>query len=332
MPNSQDRIIGYDLIKTFAIFMIVFYHLGGIDFGHIEAGAYYYPNFNKFLLSFCSSSVPLFLMVHGALILPRHLSFWESFYKAFQMLILFLFGKFVLQYLITEKCFSIEDKMVHFWFLGTLGMVYLFSYFLNRIKWLRIVCLSFLLFYPFLFNLFIDIILFLEPNHNVHYGGHDGFFTLYALVYFYLGFYFKDNNIQSLYSYLLIILGLLLINLEVFLLSNYYHVVYDGVNSEFPTIGALLLSLGIYCRFVGAKISYHKIQNIISFIGSNTLGIYMFHVLIIFLIRKYTLCESFNLFYSILLSCSIVIFLAFFHNNLKLMVRSFISFVIREKN
>lgn len=331
MWNNQDRIFGYDLIKTIAIFMIVFYHLGGIDFGSIEAGAFYYPNFNKFLLSFCSSSVPLFLMVHGALILPRHFSFWKTFYKAFQMLILFLFGKYVLQYLITEKCFSIEDKMVHFWFLGTLGMVYLFSYFLNRIKWLRIVCLSLLLVYPFLFNLFIDINLFFGPNHNVHIAGHDGFFTLYALVYFYLGYYFKDYNIRPLYSYILIISGLLFINIDVILLSNYYHVVYEGVNSEFPTIGALLLSLGIYCRFVGVKISYYKIQNIISFIGSNTLGIYMFHVLIIFLIRKYTLFESFNLFYSTLVSCSIVIFLAFFHNVLKSMVRSFISFVNQEK-
>lgn len=332
MRNNQDRIIGYDLIKTFAIFMIVFYHLGGIDFGNVEAGVYYYPNFNKFLLSFCSSSVPLFLMVHGALILPRHLTFWESLYKAFQMLILFLFGKFVLQYLITEYYFSIEDKMVHFWFLGTLGMVYLFSYFLNRIHWLRIVCLSFLLVYPFLYNLLVDIILFLEPNPHVHISEHDGFFTLYALVYYYLGFYFKDNNIQPLYSYILIFLGLLLINLEVILFSNYYHIVYEGVNSEFPTIGALLLSLGIYCRFVRVKITYNKIHNIISFIGSNTLGIYMFHVLIIFLIRKYTLCESFSLFYSTLLSCTIVIILAFFYNILKSMVRGFISLVNQEKD
>lgn len=331
MRNNQDRIIGYDLIKMFAILMIVFYHLGGIDFGNVEAGVYYYPNFNKFLLSFCSSSVPLFFMVHGALILPKHFSFWESLNKAIQMLFLFLFCKFVLQYLITEKCFSIENKMVHFWFLGTLGMIYLFSYFLNRVKWLRIVCLSFLLIYPFLFNLFIDIILFLGPNHNVHIGGHDGFFTLYALVYFYFGFYFKDFNIQPVYSYILIILGLLFINLEVILLSNYYHIVYEGVNSEFPTIGALLLSVGIYCRFIRATISCFIIRNAISFIGSNTLGIYIFHVLVIFLIRKYTPCDSINLFYTILLSCAIVIFLAFFYNILKTMVRSFTSFVIEEK-
>ena len=64
MQNSQNRIFGYDLIKTIAIFMIVFYHLGGIDIGTIESGKYFLPNFNQFVLSICAASVPLFLMVH----------------------------------------------------------------------------------------------------------------------------------------------------------------------------------------------------------------------------------------------------------------------------
>ena len=152
MRNSQDRIFGFDLIKTIAIFMIVFYHMGGIDIGTMKSGLYHFPNFNKFLLSFCSASVPLFLMVHGALILPKHLNLKESILKASKMLLLFLFGKVILQYVILENCFSIEEEMVHFWFLGTLGIVYLVSYMMNQSKWLCYIILFLLILYPFLSN------------------------------------------------------------------------------------------------------------------------------------------------------------------------------------
>ncbi len=326
MQNSQNRIFGYDLIKTIAIFMIVFYHLGGIDIGIIESGKYFLPNFNQFVLSFCAASVPLFLMVHGALILPKRLNLKESTLKAIKMVSLFLFGKVVLQRILLEKCFSIGDEMVHFWFLGTLGMVYVVSYFLNKWKWLRHIVLLMLIIYPFFSNLLVDCVLLFKPGSNFFSFGHDGFFTFYALVYFYLGYYLKHKTITRCFSLLAVTAGVLLINFEVVSLSNYYQMVYDGVNGSFPTIGAIALSTGLFLLLKDTNSSNCLIRNSICFIGGNTMGVYLFHVLVIFLLRKYEVCESLGMSSSIMISCLIILVIALFSHFIKTGFESLLNY------
>lgn len=314
--------------------MIVFYHMGGIDIGTIKSGLYYFPNFNKFLLSFCAASVPLFLMVHGALILPKHLNLKESILKASKMLLLFLFGKLILQYVILEKCFSLEEEMVHFWFLGTLGMVYLVSYMMNQSKWLCYIILFFLVLYPFLSNLIYDLIVFVKPDSKFKAIGHDGFFTLYALVYFYLGNYLRDKSISKYYVIFAIIVGLLFVNFEDFVMCNHFHVMFDNVNGSFPTIGALILSSGLFCLFKDFSVTHFFIQKAIIIIGSNTLYIYLFHALFIFLLWKYTEFDSngMSLFSSFLFSIFFILFLVFITLLFKRLFRSFIKIVSPEKN
>ena len=317
MQNSKNRIFGYDLIKTIAIFWIVFYHLGGIDIGSIEMGTYYLPNINQFFLNFCAASVPLFLMVHGALVLPKQFNLMESILKALAMALLFLFGKVVLQYLISEKCLSIGEEMVHFWFLGTLGMVYLVSYLMNRWKWLKHIILLILIIYPFLSNLLFDCVVFFKPDSNFLVFGHDGLFTFYALTYFYLGFYLKEKSISYHYSLIAILGGLLLINFEVVALSNYYQIVFDGVNGSFPTIGALALSAGLFLLLKDSNSSKSIIRKLISLIGSQTMEIYLFHVLIIFLFRKYAVCESCGFLFSVIFSFLIIFIISIFSQLIK---------------
>jgi surface polysaccharide O-acyltransferase-like enzyme len=326
MLNSQNRIFGYDLIKTIAIFMIVFYHLGGIEIGTIEPGQYFLPNFNQFVLSICAASVPLFLMVHGALILPKQLNLKDSILKAIKMVLLFLFGKVVLQRILLEKCFSIGDEMVHFWFLGTLGMVYGVSYFLNKWKWLRHFVLLILIIYPFLSNLLVDCVVFFKPGFNFLSFGHDGFYTFYALVYFYLGYHLKHKTITRCFSLLAITAGVMLINFEVVSLSNYYQMVYDGVNGSFPTIGAIALSTGLFLLLKDTNSSNCLIRDSISFIGSNTMGVYLFHVLVIFLLRKYEVCESLGMPSSIMISCIIILVIALFSHFIKIGFESLLNY------
>ena len=303
--------------------MIVFYHLGGIDIGEIEPGNYYYPNLNKFILSFCAASVPLFLMVHGALILPKQLDFKKSILKAAKMLLLLLFGKVILQHVILNKLFSIEEEMVHFWFLGTLGMVYLASYVMNQSKWLCYFLLSLLVIYPFFSNLINDLIVFFRPDTKFIIIRHDGFFTLYALVYFYLGYYLRDKSISNYLVFIAIILGLLFINFEDFVMSNYFQIMFDNVNGSFPTIGALILSSGFFCLFKDFSINHFYLQKVVIIIGSNTLYIYLFHVLIILLLWKYTELDSngLSLFSSLLFSCFLLLFLLFFSLLIKLIIK-----------
>lgn len=314
--------------------MIVFYHMGGIDFGSMEPDILYFPNFNKILLSFCAASVPLFLMVHGALILPKRLNLKESILKASKMLLLFLFGKVILQCIILENCFSIEEEMVHFWFLGTLGMVYLVSYMMNQSKLLCYIILFLLVLYPFLSNLIYVLIVFVRPDYKFKAIGHDGFFTLYALVYFYLGYYLRDKSISNYFVLIAIIVGLLFVNFEDFVMSNFFQIMFDNVNGSFPTFGALILSSGFFCLCKDFSINQLYIQKAIIIIGSNTLYIYLFHALFILLFWKYAEFDSngMSLLLSFLFSCFLILFLVFFSLLFKSIFKIIKKIVSPEKN
>lgn len=313
MPNSQDRIFGYDLIKTIAIFMIVFYHLGGIDFGAFEPGHFYLPNLNKFFSALCAAGVPLFLMVNGALVIPKNLHWKQLLFKVFHLLFLFVFWKFVLQYLISFKLLAIADKMVHFWFLGTLSIVYLMSIVLQKSSFLRHAVLVFLFFFPFCYNFLWDVVLFFVPSFDACKVIHTGFFTLYGVLYYYLGGSLRTRHTSSFYALGLIVLGLLLVNFEVVAMSNHYQVIYDGVNSSFPTLGALAISVGIFFIFKDVSFNDGIAREIVSFVGQNTLGIFLFHVLVIFLLRQFSpvFLVNINFWTAFLLSVLIILCTAF---------------------
>jgi len=289
--------------------MIVFYHLGGIDYGSIELGHFYLPNFNKFFSAFCAAGVPLFFMVNGALVIHKNMHWKQLLHKAFHLLFLLVFWKFVLQYLISNRLFGIQDNMVHFWFLGTLSIVYSVSIVLHKYSHLRYFFLIFLLFFPFLYNFFWDIFLFLSPSFDSFKITHTGFFTLYAIPYYYLGDHLRDHQICSYYSLGLILLGLILVNFEVVAMSNHYQTIYDGVNSSFPTLGALTISVGTFVLLKNVCFNDGILRNIVSFVGQNTMGTYIFHVFFIVLLRQFSSSFISNLNYFSAFSISVIIIL-----------------------
>ena len=313
MHNSQARFFGYDLIKTIAISMIVFYHLGGIDYGAIEPGHFYLPNLNKFFSALCAAGVPLFFMVNGALVIPKNLHWKQLLFKVFHLLFLFVFWKFVLQYLISFKLLAIEDKMVHFWFLCTLSIVYLMSIVLQKSTFLRHAVLVFLFLFPFCYNFLWNVVLFFAPSFDACTVVHTGFFTLYGVLYYYLGGSLGTRHTSSLYAIGLIVFGLLLVNFEVVAMSNHYHAIYDGVNSTFPTLGALAMSVGIFIIFKDVSFNDGIARNIVSYVGQNTMGIFLFHVLVIFLLRQFSpsIFVNLNFWTSLLLSVLIILCTAF---------------------
>jgi len=327
MPNSQDRIFGYDLIKTIAIIMIVFYHLGGIDYGVFETGHFYLPNLNKFFSGLCAAGVPLFFMVNGALVIHKKMQLKQLLFKAFHSLFLLVFWKFVLQYFISNWLLNIKENMVHFWFLGTLSIIYLISIILQKSTCLRYSVIAFLCFFPFLYNFIWDIYLFFSPSFNSFKIIHTGFFTLYSILYYFLGDHLRNHQISRYYSLFLTLLGLILVNFEVVAMSNHFLAVYDGVNSSFPTFGALFMSVGIFLFFKDVSLNDGFTKKIISFVGQNTLGIFIFHVLIILILHKFIPCLFFhnNLIVSLSISLLITLFASFIS---MIINHSFFSFLV----
>lgn len=314
MEQRTTRIFGYDLIKTIAIFLIVFYHLGGVDYGEVVPGEYYLPNLAKFFSAFIAASVPLFLMVNGALIIPRKWTFRQAAIHSTRLIILYIFGKLLLQELLCKGILGIEEEMVHFWFLRTLAIIYLLVPFLTNYPICRKVLILLLLIFPFLSNFIGDIIAFFSPDKQLPSYVHTGLFSLYTILYFYLGWMLKDIRWQSWKSLSAILIGIWGVNFEIIAMSNNIGRVYDGANASFPTIGAFVMSVGFYQLLKNSNSHSISFRKIITLIGKNTLGIFFFHVPIIFLLRHFfsEYMNHFSIIQSFIFTSSLVLLISFF--------------------
>ena len=103
---------------------------------------------------------------------------------------------------------------------------------------------------------------------------------MYGLVYMYAGDYLAHHNIKKQISICCVLLGLALSVFEVIAIVNYSHKPYEGANYAFPTLGALLMTIGLFIWLKGVDTKAYQIKHFISFLGSNALGIYIFHMLL----------------------------------------------------
>lgn len=290
---SDKRIFGYDLIKALAMFLIVLYHLGSVDFGVVPEDGWYVPNLTKCFYSFCSAGVPLFFMVNGALQASKQMSLRKCIEKSLRLIFVAVFWTVVFTcvlypWLRGSALPNVGTFENYYWFLYTLSALYLICFLLNKWKWVQKVVLLSLLVFPFVSNLVWDVILFINPEVKMPGWGHTGVFTMYCIVYYYIGAYLQKHEMKRAVSYMLLLSGFLLVLAEVIIMSRYYHQVYDGVNASFPTIGAMLLSIGLFSLMKLVKMQGHeKLRGAISAVGRNTIGIYVFHLFFVWIINEY---------------------------------------------
>lgn len=87
---------------------------------------------------------------------------------------------------------------------------------------------------------------------------------------------------------LLLAAGLTLVTFDGVILSNYVGEIHDSVNGCFPTIGAMMLAIGLFTLLKNTeKINSVSFRKAISFVGSRVLYTYLFHMIIIKIISKY---------------------------------------------
>ena len=118
---------------------------------------------------------------------------------------------------------------------------------------------------------------------------------MYSVLYFFLGKIISDmkpqeNNTHKKYkisALISIIAGWLMVSVEVTLWSNIQGSVYDGVNSSFPTIGALLMAAGTFYLF--SQIDFapeNRGKKVIKLLADNIMGVYVFHPIVIRWFRR----------------------------------------------
>lgn len=276
----KDRIVGYDVLKTLAMYLVMVYHMGSIDFGTFPDDGSYFPNLSKVISSFGSASVPLFLLVNGALTGHRKSSTRVTVVSTLFLLFLAFVVPFFFRYLIrliwADELPECASHPTWYYFLFILAFVHLVHYFFRNIKWASDFLFLFLLIYPFCTNLYIDIHYFFS-SQELSLLSHTGFFLLYSFGYYYLGSKLKSYIIPCWASIFFIIFGIFLVNFEVYALSNHFREVYDSVNSAFPTLGAMSLSCGLFFLLKDVKQVHHYLSRLCFIVGHNTLWIYITH-------------------------------------------------------
>ena len=302
---QKKHVYYYDLIKVIAAFMVCFYHLGVLDVGTVQ-DAFYIPNFNKLTLNLCAMSVPLFFMVNGALMLRRTYSIKKLIFRTVKIIVLYLVWVVILGK-IGKIFFGIEEltimevakghrttMSVHLWFLRTIAILTMMVPFLKWIydrpsKGMLYILLVLMFIFPFLYNYFVLGIKWLSISGSSNLSV-TGIFTMYSVLYFILGKIISDKSTRECetgknhlgLAIIAIIVGWLLVGIEVTLWSNLNGAVYDGVNSSFPTIGALLMAVGTF--YILSKLPNELNQkwlNILKIFADNIMGVYIFHTVLV---------------------------------------------------
>lgn len=309
---AQNRIFGYDLMKAIAMTCVVIYHLGSLDFGKVPEVGYYLPNITKFFYSILACSVPLFFMVTGALVSNKEISFRKASIRVGKILFISAFWTIVFGYILNPIILGKDMPNAwgfynYYWFMYSLAFLYVVHYALQASNKLKLIVVSLLLIVPFLSNFYWDIKVFILPDTTIPEWGHTGLFSLYSIVPFYMGGVMSKYSVNKCWSIFLIVIGLLLVNFEVVAFSTHDNVVFDGVNHSFPTIGALCMAIGVFHLLREVQfVSYPKFSRVVMTIGSNTAGIYIFHMFFVSCVKEYVFKQEMQHPF-VVLACAFVI-------------------------
>ncbi len=318
--HSNKRVYGYDLLKALAMFMVVFYHLGMIDFS-FEPNIFYLPNFNKIIQLICAAGIPLFFMVNGALTINNNISYKKVIQKVTRLFLIAFFWTIILRcgviaiLLGNGQPDSLFDFINNYWFLYSLAFVYILNYLIQIIpKWASYLLVISIFAFTFINNFVWDLILFANPDRILPRWGHTGLFTLYGLVYSRIGAFLKDSKLNFTTCAFICLLGLALNIFKTIAMTNHDGKVFDGVNASFPTIGALFLGIGFFCMLKEVKEPFWSSQ-LIKTVGINSCGVYIFHMVFVFIMRDQMIAtfhqRTFPIYVILLLSLGVTILCAY---------------------
>ncbi len=315
--NRNTRLFSYDFLKALSILGIVFYHLHSIRFGEIPAdGSVYYPGVGKVFYGLLSAGIPLFFMVNGAIVGNREVSLTKCLKNTFRIILIAVFWTLFFKWILYPYLFQeprtpdLWQLWEYYWFFYTYAVVQVLAWVLNRFNVLRRLVLGALFVFPFLTNFVWDLILFISPTTAMPSWGHTGFLTLYTIVYYYLGRSLVHFRRSYACSVLLIIAGLLLLNFEVFSMSNARGFVFDSVSSCLPTFGTMSISVGFFMLLKDWTPNPSFFTRVFSFLGQRTLGIYLFQATLNKLVIIYLFHQQYQSPLLVALSAIIVVVIA----------------------
>lgn len=304
---QTDRWVYLDVLKIISAFFIIFYHFGKINLGIVADGSYI-PTYGRVIENITVVSIPVFFMVNGALIFSKEYSLEKIYGKAAKIALL---------------TFVWEFTAFPSWFFKTLIVLYLLYPALLKVykcnKLLPIVC-TLIFIFPFLYNLIIILIMKFCPEFSTNVFGitisldtlpnRTGMFTMYSILYLFLGAYLSKRNIKPYISVIMFILGIIIVTLDGTIMSVYKGAVFDSVNGCFPTVGALIAGIGVFSLIKSIEFNNIRFNKLASYLGSRVLYTYLFHMFFIHEIMWKHIMTRDNYNIIVVLLVSILVYLA----------------------
>ena len=286
-------------LRVLATISVILLHVAGQllgQYGTISNTEWWTGNIYDGSVRFC---VPIFVMLTGALLLPKNYELTDFLKKRFSRIVLpFLFWSFIYIFFALNRKLSESYEMtwfeigkwiynlikngssIHLWYIYMIMGIYLFIPILSKwvqncnekeILYFLIIWLISLLFdQPLLekFKIDIDFTYFSD-------------FIGYLVLGYYLSvksFSFSNTKIKVL-SILLIILGI-----STTIIGTYFSTYNSGKFDEYfygyLTPNTLIVSVGVFMLFKNIKITNLKATKAIDFISKYSYGIYLIHILV----------------------------------------------------
>lgn len=295
---EKNRKCHIDMIKIFAVFMVIFNHSGEMGFLAYQSSVNVLEQIFQMIPAIaCKTAVPLFYMCSGALLLSKE----ESLEK--------LWKKRVIKYILITIVFSIlyyvflslrnHTPMNFGWILKTIYGTTTFSYsgaywflysyigFLIMLPLLRAIARSLnkeLILYLIVINTFVRGIL---PIVEICFGMESlavdmSLITLDVFFYPFLGYYIETCDFDEVCNKknLWILFGMSMLAFMTSGFFTFYYLYSGRATQAYLTLFGLFLVIFIFvaCKWICGKVVFNKtLIKCISEIGNCTFGIYLIH-------------------------------------------------------
>lgn len=284
----MKRIIYLDYLRVFAIIGVILIHLSAPIV--IECPQNIFPYFLNYISRF---AVPVFVMISGVLFLKKNVDI-KTLYKKYIFKYLLIIIIFFIINAFLSKFAHISFPLYHIWYLFMIIGIYMIYPILKIIilndkilNYFIILSLGFV----FLFPLFFDLLHYLNITkldyfYNSLNKDMEMFLPLGFSVYFLLGYKIQNNTLKH-YKKFVCIIGIFVFIIGLYLtyifsLKNHK---YFGYFLGYNNLLIFLYTIAVFCFFKYSEI-FNKENKIINFLSKYTFSIYLFHLIFISLTNK----------------------------------------------
>lgn len=309
MQSIDNKVFWADDLRAFATISVILVHVSApllFEYGTISNLDWWTGNIVDSTFRFC---VPIFLMLTGALILPKTYKLGDFFKKRISRILLpFIFWSFIyilynliLKWQNGDHLNAVElSKYIftqlqngasfHLWYVYMIIGIYLFIPIIS--KWIvnstKNEITYFIVIWAIVILINLPFLVRFKPNINLSY--FSGFLG-YPILGYLLTIKFTGKKIKWL-SLLLFLIGTLITIFGTYLLTK-NNGKFNGGFYSFLSPNIIIASIGVFLFFRDSNFKYVWIRNLTEFISKYSYGIYLAHIFVLILLSNFGITRSF---------------------------------------